>query len=161
MTARQVGRLGDGSIISNLTNAIVIAGNAGIAGATLTTSDGDTVTADASGDYALVVSSGWSGTVTPTLTGYTFSPTTITVTSIAANTTGQDFVATADVSLVDNLVAYWLLNESSGSRRSSVSQENTLLDTGTAGSLNGHALFVLADSDYITIADNAAISLGS
>jgi len=63
--------------------------------------------------------------------------------------------------LVDDMALYWFLNEASGSRRNAVSQTNTLLDTGTAGTVNGHALFVLADSDYITIADNEDISLGT
>jgi hypothetical protein len=53
-----------------------ILGNAGLGGATLSYIDGTpkTVTADANGDYTLVVSNGWSGEVMPSLAGYAFNP---------------------------------------------------------------------------------------
>ncbi|HEX9010128.1 MAG TPA: hypothetical protein VF804_07160 [Holophagaceae bacterium] len=64
-----------------------VSGNAGVAGATLAYVDGTakTVTADASGAYSLPVPYGWSGTVTPAKTGYTFSPASATYTQVLAN----------------------------------------------------------------------------
>ncbi|MFH2040879.1 MAG: hypothetical protein ABIJ65_15740, partial [Chloroflexota bacterium] len=77
---------------------ITISGNAGVAGATLSYPDGSprTVTADGSGNYSLNVSYNWSGTVTPSKTGYTFAPTKRTYTNLYADQTGQDYTALAD-----------------------------------------------------------------
>ncbi len=74
-----------------------ISGNAGIAGATLSYTDGTakTATADGSGNYSFTVSYNWSGTVTPSLTGYTFSPTNKTYTSVTSNQTSQNYTASA------------------------------------------------------------------
>ncbi|WP_285725877.1 hypothetical protein [Geothrix rubra] len=73
-----------------------LSGNAGVGGATLTYVDGTTktVTADASGAYSLPVSYDWSGTVTPSKAGYTFSPTSSTYTHVLANQV-QSYTATA------------------------------------------------------------------
>ncbi|MCU0285665.1 MAG: hypothetical protein MUF15_04625 [Acidobacteria bacterium] len=80
-------------------NAITytISGNAGIAGATLSYTDGipKTATADGSGNYSFSVSYNWSGTVTPSMTGYTFTPANRTYTNVLANQTSQDYTATA------------------------------------------------------------------
>ena len=72
-----------------------ISGNAGIAGATLSYTDGSakTATADGSGNYSFTVSYNWSGTVTPSLTGYTFTPTDRTYTNVLSNQTSQDYTA--------------------------------------------------------------------
>ena len=79
---------------SNFT--FTISGNAGIAGATLSWFDGTdkTTTADVSGNYALTVPSGWSGTVTPAKTGYNFNPVNIPYTNVTANLTAQNYAAT-------------------------------------------------------------------
>ena len=71
----------------------VISGNAGASGVTLSYTDGTakTVTSDGSGNYSITVSNNWSGTVTPSKTGYTFSPTNLTFTNVAANQNAQNF----------------------------------------------------------------------
>ena len=58
------------------TMPVTISGNAGIAGATLSYTDGTakTVIADGSGNYSLTASYNWSGIVRPSKTGYTFTP---------------------------------------------------------------------------------------
>ena len=73
-----------------------ISGNAGVAGATLTYTDGlvKTATADASGNYAMTVSVGWTGTVTPSKTGYTFLPAFQSYNNLLVSQTGQNYVAT-------------------------------------------------------------------
>ena len=75
-----------------------ISGSAGVAGATLTYTDGHarTVTADSSGNYSLGVSKTWSGTVTPSLAGYTFTPASKTYNSLNANQTGQNYTAASN-----------------------------------------------------------------
>jgi hypothetical protein len=73
-----------------------ISGNAGIAGATLNYAiNGSlkTVTADGSGNYQIPVPNHWSGTVTPSKTGYTFTPTSLSYTNVTTDKTGQDYTA--------------------------------------------------------------------
>lgn len=72
-----------------------ISGNAGVGGAVLSFTGGTPVTADGSGDYSLVVPNNWSGTVTPSLAGYAFTPASRTYTNVTANQSGQNFTATA------------------------------------------------------------------
>lgn len=57
------------------TSAVTITGKVGIAGATLNYIDGtaQTAIADASGNYTITVSGGWSGIITPTLSSVTRS----------------------------------------------------------------------------------------
>ena len=50
---------------------------------------------DATGHYACTVPQGWSGTVTPALSGYTFAPTSRTYANVAADQPGQDYVASS------------------------------------------------------------------
>ena len=70
--------------------AYTISGNAGVAGATLSYTDGTpkTVTADGSGAYSFQVPIDWSGTVTPSKAGYTFSPASMSYTNVQADQTG-------------------------------------------------------------------------
>jgi len=64
----------------------------------------------------------------------------------------------------DNLVVYWSLDEASGSRSDSVAA-NDLSDNNTVGSvpglLGGSANFVAASSQYLSLSDNADISMGA
>ncbi len=75
----------------------VISGNAGVAGATLGYTDGtaQTATADGAGLYSFPVSYGWSGTVTVSKPGYTFSPASKTYTNVAADMPNENYTATA------------------------------------------------------------------
>ena len=81
---------------TQLPNTSIITGNAGMAGVVLSYIDGTqkTTTADGSGNYSLVVSIPWSGTVTPSMAGYNFSPVNITYTNVLTNLTGQNYSAT-------------------------------------------------------------------
>lgn len=76
-----------------------ISGNAGVAGATLDYNDGspESVTADVNGDYALLVPDTFAGVITPSKTGYTFTPTSkdYSSTPVTANLTGENYTATA------------------------------------------------------------------
>ncbi len=60
-----------------LSNTYTISGNVGVGGVTLSGLPGPPVS-DASGNYTATVSCGWSATVTPTKSCYTFNPTAIT-----------------------------------------------------------------------------------
>src|SRR6185503_2755351 len=97
-------RYTNGSQFSNISEAVTaqdtscivtISGNAGIAGATLSYVNGtpQTVTADGSGNYSITVPYGWSGTVTPARTGFSFVPTSQTYSNVAANQSNQNYLA--------------------------------------------------------------------
>jgi hypothetical protein len=51
-------------------------------------------TTNASGYYSAIMDEGWSGTVTPTKAGYTFSPSSQTYTDVSSDQTGEDYTAT-------------------------------------------------------------------
>ena len=77
-----------------------ISGNAGVAGATVSwtgTASGST-TADGSGNYTIPSLADGSYTITPSLAGYTFSPTNSAQTVSGADITGVNFTATASSS---------------------------------------------------------------
>ena len=73
-----------------------ISGNAGEVGAVLSYEDGvvKEATAGDGGVYSFTVSYGWSGTVTPSKTGYDFAPPSRTYTEVTTDQTGQDYAAT-------------------------------------------------------------------
>jgi hypothetical protein len=73
----------------------VISGNAGISGVTLGYTNGDdqTSTSNTHGDYYFFIPAGWSGTVTPSLEGYTFLPDHIDYDNVLSNQTGQNYTA--------------------------------------------------------------------
>ncbi|MCX7049908.1 MAG: hypothetical protein NTX50_31055, partial [Candidatus Sumerlaeota bacterium] len=53
----------------------------------------DAVVTDASGNYSGTVSSGWSGTVTPSKSGYTFTPASRPYSNVISNQTSQNYTA--------------------------------------------------------------------
>ncbi|MGB8982233.1 MAG: clostripain-related cysteine peptidase, partial [Anaerolineales bacterium] len=75
--------------------AYSISGNVGVDGAALNYTDGTpkVVTADASGNYSLTVPYDWSGMVTPTKVGYTFSPLSSDYANVQVDQTDQDYTA--------------------------------------------------------------------
>ena len=72
-----------------------ISGNVGVGGATLKFIDGvaKSVTSDSNGNYKINISYGWSGTVTPSKTGYIFTPTNRQYFVVTSNLTGQNYTA--------------------------------------------------------------------
>lgn len=71
---------------------------------TLTYTDGTakTVTGDGTGNYFLMVSDGWSGTVSPVKEGgYTFSPANISYTNVTADQYSQNYVVSFDGPEID------------------------------------------------------------
>jgi len=74
---------------------VSISGNTWESGVTLSYTDGTpkTVISDGNGNYSLTVTYKWSGIVTPSKTGYTFNPASITYTNVLTDQTGQNYVA--------------------------------------------------------------------
>ena len=84
----------DKSVTANYAqNQYAISGNADVTGATITYTGGSTTTGTG-GDYSFSVPSGWSGTVTPSFTGYTFTPASRNYSNVMADQTSQDYAAT-------------------------------------------------------------------
>jgi hypothetical protein len=104
---------------------VTISGNAGVAGATLSYTDGTpkTVLADGSGNYSIPVPYGWYGIVTPSKTGYNFSPTNRTYLNLVSNQTAQNYVAFVTIS--GNVgVAGVTLSYTDGVVKTAISQSN-------------------------------------
>ena len=70
----------------------VTVGGVGLAGVAISGLPGSPVT-NGSGVYTATVNSGFSGTATPTLAGYTFVPASRTYTNVTSNQTAQDYAA--------------------------------------------------------------------
>jgi outer membrane protein assembly factor BamB len=69
-----------------------ISGNAGVGNATMNYTGGSII-ADDNGSYRIMVLPGWSGTVTPAKTGYTFSPPNRSYTNLTMDQEDQDYTA--------------------------------------------------------------------
>jgi hypothetical protein len=76
--------------------AFTVSGSAGVAGVTVTYSGtaSGSVVADGSGNFSIPNLFNGTYTLTPSLAGYSFSPTSRNVNVISANVTGQNFTAT-------------------------------------------------------------------
>lgn len=64
----------------------------------------DTIVTDASGNYSTLVNHGWSGTVTPTLAGYIFSPANLTYSNVTASQLNQNYSALAGNPVISGTV---------------------------------------------------------
>lgn len=78
--------------------------------------------------------------------------------------TGDAFTIDSEGTLATNLIAYWKLNETSGTR-ADYKGGNTLTDNNTVtsnpGKQDNAAQFAKANSEYLSIADNTALSTGN
>jgi uncharacterized repeat protein (TIGR01451 family) len=110
-----------------------ISGNAGAAGVSLRYVVGGvtkTATSNASGNYTLTVPSNWVGAVTPSKTGYSFLPASISYSTLAANQVNQNYVP---VFISNAAQDGWVLESSEKSNR--------------GGSINqSQAAFILGDN---------------
>jgi CSLREA domain-containing protein len=71
----------------------IISGNVGVAGVTLSYLDGTlkTIKADSQGNYSIRVSAGWSGNVTPSKVGYTFTPANKNYNNLQSDQIGENY----------------------------------------------------------------------
>ena len=86
---------GSGSASGHQVSGVVVnALGVGLSGVTLTFSNvGGSTTTDANGSFHHAVSTGWSGTVTPTKNGHTFSPASTSLSTLSADSTSHAFTA--------------------------------------------------------------------
>ena len=95
---------GDYTAVANFaTTQYTISGNAGVASATMTGLPSNPVS-DGSGNYSDTVDYGWSGTVTPTKAGYTFTPPSMTYTSVAEDHIGDNYTPTPNTYTISGTV---------------------------------------------------------
>jgi hypothetical protein len=77
---------------SNTIAGVVSSGGTGLGNVTMTGLPGNPTT-DASGSYSAVVLRGWSGTVTPDLAGYIFTPQYISYSNVNSDQVNQNYTA--------------------------------------------------------------------
>ena len=110
--------------VSLADTCFTISGNAGVASATLNYTGGST-SADGSGNYSFGVPSGWSGTVTPSKSGYIFSPVNKTYSNVVTDQLGQNYTATAIYTISGNVgVAGVTLSYTDGTPQTATSESN-------------------------------------
>ncbi len=78
----------------SISGQVTLSGS-GLSGVVVATNDDDTATTDGNGNYTISGLVDGNYTITPSKTGYTFSPTSTSVTISGANQTGKNFTATA------------------------------------------------------------------
>ena len=72
-----------------------ISGGVGVGGATVSYTGGSPIVAAANGSYSIPVALGWSGTVTPSKSGYVFLPGSLTYFSVVTDQNAQNYTAHA------------------------------------------------------------------
>jgi hypothetical protein len=131
-----------------------ISGNAGISGAAVayTGAASGSVTADSFGNYSITGLADGAYTVTPTLSGYTFTPASKSETVSGVNITGQNFSAGFSQAGYNFTVL--------GSDNAQRANENPLDPTKWTTATDGYtALQIISDAIAATVLDNATNNL--
>ncbi len=90
----KAGKQAAGSAVTYQVSGSVTLNGSGLNGVTLTATNGVSCTTTAgAGQYSCTVPQGWTGSVTPALSNYTFTPASRTYTNVAANQTLQNYAA--------------------------------------------------------------------
>ncbi|MEN6560041.1 MAG: FG-GAP-like repeat-containing protein, partial [Acidobacteriota bacterium] len=92
--------------VTRTISGAVTLNSAGLAGVLMSGLPGDPVTGGG-GSYSAVVPDGWSGTVTPALAGYAFTPANRAYEAVAADMTAQDYAAAAAAVAKEDFLATW------------------------------------------------------
>ena len=106
---------------------IRILGNAGVSGALLSYFDSSnkSVTADSTGAYSITIPYNWSGTITPSKSGYTFVPPSASFSNVTVTQTIQNFAAIVSYTISGNVgVAGATLNYTNGTPQTATSDSN-------------------------------------
>lgn len=87
----------------------------------------------------------------------------MTTNHCASASNGGIFVSLAPSALATDIKAYWKLDEISGTRYDSTGNKSSLVDNNTVtsetGKLNNAARLTSANSEYLSVADNSALSI--
>ena len=86
---------------------------------------GGSTTTDGTGKYIFPVPAGWSGTVTPSKAGYTFSPVNRSYSNVTADQLGKNYTGSSFYSISGNTVEPGVtLSYANGSPKTVISQAN-------------------------------------
>ena len=97
--------LNPGAVSPVISGTIYDPNSQGLSGVTITFSNsGGTATTDSSGNYSQTVTNGWTGTATPSKSGYAFSPSNRSYTNITSSQSGQNYNATATTLTISGVV---------------------------------------------------------
>jgi M6 family metalloprotease-like protein len=111
--------------VSSGLNIYYVTGDIGVSNVTINYTGGSTTT-DSTGRYIFPVSAGWSGTVTPSKTGYTFSPANRSYSNVTSDKTAQDFAALSFYSISGTTEAAGVtLSYTDGTTKTVSSQPNS------------------------------------
>src|SRR5258706_10219171 len=83
----------DYAVTYNASAMYTLTGNTGLLGVTLSYIDGipKTIISDSSGNYSITIPCAWSGTVTPSMTGYLFAPAVRNYSALTGDLAGQNY----------------------------------------------------------------------
>jgi len=95
-------------------SGVVTGGGVPLSGVLLTFTGLGSVTTNASGAYTMFVPSGWSGTVTPSAAGYTFSPPSRSYPAVTSDQPNQDYAAASALPASVTLSGRVTFSESGG-----------------------------------------------
>lgn len=108
------------SALVSVSGTVTAAGSP-LPGVAFAASNGGTCTSsNASGQYSCTVPLGWTGSVTPTLSGYSFTPAARSYSALQLNQTAQDFAATAA-----GLAIYYIVPDHLNTPRLIANQQGT------------------------------------
>jgi len=88
---------GPAGVTTYAVSGTVTSGGNPLPGVSFAATGNSCTTSNAQGQYSCTVPQGWSGSVTPSLSGYAFIPASRSYSSVAANQTGQNYTATSTV----------------------------------------------------------------
>ena len=129
----------------------------GIPGVTLAFSNGGgTITTDDNGNYSKLVTSGWSGTVTPAKDGYTFTPASRSYSNVKTDQIDQDYIyfggSTPAISLIPNR-----LNFATDISGTPMDSQSFMIDNSGGGALNWA---VSPDQSWLTCSPDSGSNSG-
>jgi hypothetical protein len=117
------------------------AAGTGLSGVTVSFSNsGGTATTSSTGSYSRSVGSGWSGTATPSHAAYTFSPASLSYTSVSASQTNQNFTATLRTYIISGRV----MNGQFGMNGVTITLSNGGGSVGTSGDIHTAGSYAIA-----------------
>jgi subtilase family serine protease len=82
-------------VSNNISGTVMTSGGLPLSGVVMSCVNSTTAVTDSSGSYTLTVQSNWSGTVTPVLAGYTFTPPSMSYSNLTTSMTQQNYIANA------------------------------------------------------------------
>ncbi|MCW5775737.1 MAG: PD40 domain-containing protein [Phycisphaeraceae bacterium] len=94
----------DRQVTPQVSGHVRTSNGSGISGVSVQATGIGSVSTDAKGHYAITVSDGWSGTVTPSKLGYVFTPSSREYSAVSSDQIGQDFTGAVSERVISGTV---------------------------------------------------------